>query len=317
MSLIESVKASNNIFMGEMAVCLIIIITLIIIERYINRSDTKKITTRGIDVEDHVQNKYLSSEEMFKRSSTARSMTVKLKTMKTSDINMSDNSAIDFFKDMQEDRGGGQSSLEKTRITQQQKCKFYMHWIVLIVTHVFIFWYIPISGNVALYDSAECLDEEGVKQYGCKSFHKNPYLRLMYGIILMYLVLSALQIRYGMPTQRIASSVMSKNTQPQFILSQIFMNIPFAVEVRCLLDFTFSKTSLDIFQFWQLFQYHLELYSAKMGNESYGYKVLGSPTELLDKIIFGVCFMIVYLGLLISPIWFFSDYGGFTTVNPV
>jgi piezo-type mechanosensitive ion channel component 1/2 len=30
----------------------------------------------------------------------------------------------------------------------------------------------------------------------------------------------------------------------------VYQAIPFAVELRCLLDFTFSKTSLDIFQFW-------------------------------------------------------------------
>jgi hypothetical protein len=95
------------------------------------------------------------------------------------------------------------------------------------------------------------------------------------------------------------------------------MAIPFAVEVRCLLDFVFNKTALDVFQFWQHFTYHLELYCAKMGNYWYTVKILGSETGVSDKIMFGVSFMIVYLGLLISPIFFFSDYGGFITTNPV
>jgi hypothetical protein len=30
------------------------------------------------------------------------------------------------------------------------------------------------------------------------------------------------------------------------LLHQIFINIPLAAEIRCLLDFTFSKTSLDL-----------------------------------------------------------------------
>jgi hypothetical protein len=33
--------------------------------------------------------------------------------------------------------------------------------------------------------------------------------------------------------------------------------------------------------------------------------------------LFGWAFLVVYLGLLISPILFFSDYGGFITENPI
>lgn len=42
-SLIDSVADSNNIFKGEMAVTLIAVISVIIIERYVNRSDTKAV----------------------------------------------------------------------------------------------------------------------------------------------------------------------------------------------------------------------------------------------------------------------------------
>jgi len=43
-TLIESVKNSNKLFMGEMALCLVAVMSLIVVERYINRSDTKKNT---------------------------------------------------------------------------------------------------------------------------------------------------------------------------------------------------------------------------------------------------------------------------------
>jgi hypothetical protein len=43
-TLIESVKTSNKLFMGEMALCLVAVMSLIVVERYINRSDTKKNT---------------------------------------------------------------------------------------------------------------------------------------------------------------------------------------------------------------------------------------------------------------------------------
>jgi hypothetical protein len=44
----------------------------------------------------------------------------------------------------------------KTKITVQQKTKFFLHWILLIVIHVFVFWWIPINGNVILYGKAFC-----------------------------------------------------------------------------------------------------------------------------------------------------------------
>jgi piezo-type mechanosensitive ion channel component 1/2 len=99
--------------------------------------------------------------------------------------------------------------------------------------------------------------------------------------------------------------------------ANIFGALPFVVEIRCLLDFTFSKTSLDIFQFWQLWQYHCEMYCARNGNFSYTTRVLGTPTERLDKCIFGVCISVIILFLLVGPLVFFSDVGGFVRPNPV
>ena len=125
-------------------------------------------------------------------------------------------------------------------------------------------------------------------------------------------------MKYGFTIMKKASSVLQFNSKPiATIGAQIFMAIPFAIEVRCVLDFTFSKTALDVFQFWQLFMYHIELFIVKNGNYSYTYKQLGSKTLLLDKCIFGVVIGGVILTMLIGPIYFFSDYGGFIAPNPV
>jgi len=83
--LLPGAKESNNIFKGDMSICLLLMILLIILERYINRTDTKA-------VEDTQQERranhssVFGTQKYFERSSTERSMTVKLKTLKTSDI---------------------------------------------------------------------------------------------------------------------------------------------------------------------------------------------------------------------------------------
>jgi hypothetical protein len=119
---------------------------------------------------------------------------------------------------------------------------------MLIVVHVFVFWYIPITGNMTLFDSPMCPEHisEG-HTFHCRSFHTNPYLRLFYVILLGYLMLSGLQIKNGMPIQKIASSVCLYYNDLAYFASLGYIAIPFAMEVRCVLDFTFSKTSLDVF----------------------------------------------------------------------
>lgn len=93
--------------------------------------------------------------------------------------------------------------------------------------------------------------------------------------------------------------------------------MPFAIELRCLLDFTFSRTALDVFQFTQTYSYHMELYLTKLGNKFYNEKQLGSPTTQFDKCINGWLFTIVFVGLLIGPFLLFSELSGFVQMNPV
>lgn len=132
------------------------------------------------------------------------------------------------------------------------------------------------------------------------------------------MLFSALQIRYGFPIFRIPSSTMQYNDNPlAFVGAQVFYGIPFLVELRCLIDHTFSKTALDVFQYWQCFQYHFDMYAAKNGNIWYTQKEIGIKTELPDKCIFGVLFSAVVMLLLVGPMVFFSDLTAFVAINPV
>lgn len=100
------------------------------------------------------------------------------------------------------------------------------------------------------------------------------------------------------------------------ILLNVYMAIPFLIELRCLLDFTFSKTSLDIFQFWQLFQYHTDFYMAKNNNVYYDEKEQGYENVFVDKLP-AYLIGIGLLALVVGPLVFFSTVGGFVAPNPV
>jgi hypothetical protein len=102
MSIFKFFAGQSSIFGGEMSMVILFIITVIILERYTNRTDTKadeqanKRFSQSKDLEGG-DSGFFSQEEMFARTSTQRSMTVKLKTMKTSDLDMQGGAAQDFL----------------------------------------------------------------------------------------------------------------------------------------------------------------------------------------------------------------------------
>jgi flagellar basal body rod protein FlgF len=83
-----------------MAITLVVVILIIIIERLASRTDTKKVEHKEVSNGMLESKQYFSSEEMFKRTSTARSMTVSLQTMKTVDLDMQGASAQQFLEQM-------------------------------------------------------------------------------------------------------------------------------------------------------------------------------------------------------------------------
>lgn len=134
----------------------------------------------------------------------------------------------------------------------------------------------------------------------------------------MYMCLSAIQLSYGFPIMRKPSSVLNWDHDLGKLGSDIFAAVPFLVELRCLIDFTFHKTSLDMFQTMALYMYHYELFSAKIGNNWYNLKPLGSAVTLDEKCIFGVLITSIILILIVGPLILFSNLmPGLVTFNPV
>lgn len=248
--LLKGAEGSNNIFSGKLSLILLFIMIVIVIERYISRADVKiKVKQANLDSE---EKSFFSKQQQFARTNTQRSMTVKLKTMKTSDLDMTGAESQEFLSAISQHSDTRGPSTNVTKVTAQQKLKFYLHWLILICSHILIFYYIPLVGNIELYGVIEgprCNDEEKDKfKYGCKNFHSMWYSMVFYALICLYLYLSAKQMRYGLPTFKIASCVLNSYEWYDTIKAQVYVMIPFAMELRCLCDYTFTKkTSLDIF----------------------------------------------------------------------
>jgi hypothetical protein len=87
----EAAKHNPGLFKGNMILCLVSVIILMIIERYVNRTDTKAEKEKRIS--DKEKKSFFKKEDMFQRASTMRSMTIKLKTMRTTDLDIGDSVA--------------------------------------------------------------------------------------------------------------------------------------------------------------------------------------------------------------------------------
>ena len=94
------------------------------------------------------------------------------------------------------------------------------------------------------------------EKYPCKNFNSNGYLRILYLIYLLYLWASANQIRKGFPLKLTTSTLLKHYNPIAKLTTSIALAIPFIIEIRCLIDYLTSKTSLNYSEFCQLFIYH-------------------------------------------------------------
>lgn len=46
-----------------------------------------------------------------------------------------------------DDDGNAVFDDSRTKITKQQRTKYFLHWGMILFFHFMIFWYIPVKGN--------------------------------------------------------------------------------------------------------------------------------------------------------------------------
>jgi hypothetical protein len=132
-------------------------------------------------------------------------------------------------------------------MTFQQVVKYISLIALILVYHLVIFWIFPLVSNYAIYGQPTC-DPTSVSytEVGCFNFSSNIYLIIFYLIFCRYFTLSALQIRYGLPDFRKGSSLMAKFDLAHSLRYRVFYLLPFLLELKTVLDWCFTKTSLDI-----------------------------------------------------------------------
>ena len=118
-------------------------------------------------------------------------------------------------------------------------------------------------------------------------------------------------MRIGLPEIRKGSFLMDTFNPVSGVVYRGYLAIPFIFELRTLIDWTFTSTSLDAFQWIKLAQIQANMYVAKCVNKDYMERELGSRIKKWEKIVVGFGLMAFIILMIVGPIILFSS------LNPI
>eukprot|EP01135_Chromosphaera_perkinsii_P000950 Nk52_evm48s153 gene=Nk52_evmTU48s153 len=173
--------------------------------------------------------------------------------------------------------------------------KILFQFTQVIFVHAWIFFILPI--------------------YREASFKNNRVAIVWYMLKTMYFTMSALQIRTGYP-RRILTNFLTKNyNSVTKVLFMAYRAIPFLYEIRIILDWTCTNTTLSMYEWFKLEDVYATLFIAKSDQET----MRKYPRELGQKVSFLIKFAAGGLSLvgLFFLIWFpliIMSLGSFNTV---
>lgn len=95
------------------------------------------------------------------------------------------------------------------------------------------------------------------------------------------------------------------------VIYRAYLGVPFIFELRTLIDWTFTTTALDAFQWIKLAQIQNNMFVAKCVNKDYMERPLGKKVRKWEKITIGCGLVFFIVLMIIGPIILFSS------LNPI
>lgn len=152
--------------------------------------------------------------------------------------------------------------------------------------------------------------------YECNTFKKNGYIKFFYFLWCVYFALSAYQIKAGLPEIRKGSFLVDQYNVYSSSIYRAYLAIPFIFELRSIIDWTFTKTALSVFQWIKLAQVQADMYVAKCVNKDYMRHKLGKARPFWEKLTIGCTLTIFVLTLIVGPIILFSSLNPVAATDP-
>lgn len=188
--------------------------------------------------------------------------------------------------------------------------KYILHLIITIFSHLFVFFYLPMKGNYNIANAIYCIDGED-----CNDFIYNPMLIIFYILYIVYLIGSGLQVKYGFYDLRRKSLLKSGNSSISGGIYAAYKAIPFLYEIKLAIDWTFTSTCLDLFQ-WNKFEgVYDTIYATYCSMTAKNVQLVGQRVKKIMKIGMGGTMSFVLILLLVIPLMLFSSLNPTNELN--
>ncbi|CAG9313414.1 unnamed protein product [Blepharisma stoltei] len=315
----QSIRA--NQFQGRMVIALIVQFSLILLDRYLYVRKTSQALKENLEASEDSDKESLDPEDPFFQksrsatvfptdSATHRTELKKRLSFLTREQLDSDDELEDFERSLDEPQQP--TSVEKRHRRKWNKdllLKVLLHFLIMLLVHVLVFWYFPISGTYSLTGKVYCPDNNSAN---CNDFQVNDFIEWFYIIYAVYFMIVSLQIRHGLPTFRKVSFPLMRSTNIwSYRMFKTYLALPFLFELRTLMDWTFTKTTLDIYQWFKFEDIYNQLYITQCVYKWYEVPQKDQPIHWTWKVFNGAFVIIVICLVILAPLIIFS------TLNPI
>ncbi|GMR48859.1 hypothetical protein PMAYCL1PPCAC_19054 [Pristionchus mayeri] len=168
------------------------------------------------------------------------------------------------------------------------RCKLIYQFIIVIFMHAWIFFALPSVTRVAAFN--------------------NKVAQALYIVKSIYLLVSAWQIRNGYPQLCVGNLLMHSYGLANMVFFKVFMAVPFVWELRTAIDWTWTDTSMPLFDFFNMEQFYATIYNLKCARafEAAYPAPRGEKKGVMVKYMMGLPFVIFIVLLIWCPLLAFS-----------
>jgi len=191
--------------------------------------------------------------------------------------------------------------------------KYLLHLFTIVISHGFAFFYFPMIGNYNSFNSIYCNEEE---PQSCNDFNKNVYTIFFYILYLFYLYFSSAQIRLGYYDIK-RKSLFKRNTPITNIIASIFNAIPFLPQIRHVLDWTYTTTSFDLFQWIKFESIYNSIFGAFKESNENDDTPIGKKVEQKKQKSFGNILSFILIMILVVPLILYSSLNPTNKLNNI
>ncbi|KAL4474993.1 hypothetical protein ABPG74_001689 [Tetrahymena malaccensis] len=315
-----------NQFSGSMVIFMIIQIVFMVWERYITLYTSEEVKdkeveriklivkarSQGLAYSKNLKNLKALQKEISELERLKKEEEKLQKDLKNSNIR--DQTQMQDLKKTQKDNQKDQPEEEAEQKKEKGKkfkisqilMKYIQLFMIVVLFTYFIFFYIPqpffktISGQI-----------------DWTHYETNGYLGGLYFFFGIYFVLSCFQVKIGYNQFKIRNTILTKKNLLTGICAKSFRAIPFIQELKVVMDWTFTATTLDLFQWFKIEDIHFYLFCAKVDANDNKKKPVGMPQNWIMKFFMGWVFLLAILLLIFGPMILFSSLNPSTQLNNI